>query len=567
MNARFDPQPKVVISPVRDASREADETWYRLYIQVPSAFTVPAALTKFAPSPKVAGLPPGNWSAVSVLAQYKIEKDANPDAPSEIFYYEIVADYDVFAIAPSINDVEMHFRARGSRGRGEVHEKTKEPISPKQDNPARFFHTFSPTRGLISEFESEVRVSLNQSGTGVGWLTTVFAGVAETVLHGCEVNNYFFTETFGDLILAPPTIWRDKVQQKGASVDSKECLQFRFSTDSFLNCLAGVVNQPAKTATIEGKTGEWPIWNAPNTQIGRHWLLQPNLQWAAPEFKGNGLEALDNFFARELKIILQNGYSSPELLLYYGGLYRYLFLEFGKAYDHLISHIDSKAKVDESIEQKQKLTTKLNGIRGRLVQALDCVIRHANLQRAARADQGRRLGIYAAALRAADTDLVSEFDGEYALTRYVEDREDLWVAWLLPRRIKQRPNIAADMKTSLKRLSPFAALPDSEQAKLIDKAAAQLASSTELIGESEKLDESREFSVNRRRERYYPILLLWRKELDLITKWTGSLNPHFGHKELCATLQNQRHSLLSYSQVRKALNRPHSAPLRKAAKP
>ncbi len=319
------------------------------------------------------------WRALSILGQAKVPLDERGrlakdrrEKPAEVpqdewerqtrqqvSYYEIVADYDVFCIAPSL--AAIYGKVSGA------HQKSRA-------NLAKCFPRFTSDQGLVTDFEQEVKANFNQSMSGPDWLRRLYTGVAESMLHGCEVNNLFYTEAFDELIFVLPHAWQIAQGEGGAARDSDQCPRFRFSTSAYLELLgARTWNTPAVT---RGPFA-WPEWEEHNSVLPAYWLPHLNLMWgtrvdeedsqAKPLLMDLEVRGKSGSPERPLRwsdrVLIQKylrGLLEPVCdvsdgqgigmeaarLWYYAGVYRSIYLELGKYYDYMIHAIgDASAGV------------------------------------------------------------------------------------------------------------------------------------------------------------------------------------------------------------------------------
>jgi hypothetical protein len=489
--------------------KQADQEYYRLYLKRPKGMPAIDAQQEQAFAPKLtplpAGVPQGDWAGVSVLAQFKLAPGDQATNPKKIFFYEIVADYDLFAIAPSLADFSA--TVRGSSGRSQT------PLT-------NFFPKFSPDRGLISEYERRVRTSLNQSLSQAGWLNQLYEGVAEAVLHGCEVNNYFYTEAHDELLLIVP----------GVHPDVDECARFRFSTGDYIQLYRQSIDM--KAAAVNGQT--WPEWKYGNCTLAKQWLPHLNLAWM------DSLGALGSLLESEL-----SRPSSPEMLLYYGGVYRYLFLELGKWFDQKAHHLDlskpAAPKEGETLSQRsaaatnveaiQKDAMKLTEFRKKLKEALDLIYECSLKQRAATISANNRQA-YVEALRTADGLRVTRNDAKNALVSYAKHSgSEIWESWI---RTPRHTDLPSTLQVTL--AATFRS--ESEATAAVEK-----------IGKLQNIEQGKEQEaepedrpMQRRRERYNVVLRLWQEEMNWVLEAAERHKKGFGHQALCKSLGRQEQS-------------------------
>lgn len=340
------------------------------------------------------GQPNTEWRALSVLGQAKVPLDERNRATGQhVSYYEIIADYDVFCIAPPL--ISVYGMVSGIHGRSQV-------------NLQKYFPHFTSDQGLVTDFERDVKTAINQSAAGTGWRERVYTGVAESMLHGCEVNNIFYTEAFDDLIFVVPHAWQRVTSDGGAVRDSDECPRFRFSTGAYLDLLrTRTLSTPAATRGAFN----WPEWREANSEVPTYWLPHLNLMWGARVDAGDaqaqallfdtdvrrdpGSPELDLTARGDWTLIKK--YLRPMLtpahdlgnarglgmeatrLWYYAGLYRTIFLELGKYYDysiHAIENASAGMSAADVLARKEAAQAKLLRARSVLRAAL-ALIREA----------------------------------------------------------------------------------------------------------------------------------------------------------------------------------------------
>lgn len=507
-----DAQPALPFSLAVDQAAPQD-AYFRLYAQPPKEAEPDDQQKRFARKlEKIPeGAPAGDWLAVSILAQFKIDKGDDPANPKAIFYYEIVADYDVFSISPPIDEVVAKVRAAGA--------STREPLDS-------YFPKFSAIRGLISEYERDVRVSMNQAMKGNNWLNTIADGITETVLHGCEVNNYFYPQPFGDLILVAPGVI-DLPSPRSGAPDPTACPRFRFSSQAYLDLLSGKIDLPA--IELNGQT--WPAWKA-NSAMARHWLVNQNLMWdGSVERLGALLES-----AREEPLDMQT-----VRLWYFGGMYRYTFLEQGKAFDTLAGHL----RVDDH-DGREKYKSDLLRMRTLLKAAIDVIVNYANRLRATAAGQGSYAQSFALALHQVDAGRVSSSDAETSLKKYLGKKEELWETWLrMPRAVKLTEAVTEEAAEAMK-TSPLPP-PPMVMAKIL-QGLHEHAELSSLTQDDQELGLTK--AARRRLERIAIILRLWQLEMARVLEATASKQGDYGHDRLTADLT--RNAMIPH--------RPASAP-------
>jgi hypothetical protein len=489
--------------------KQANQEYYRLYLNRPKGMPAIDAQQEQAFAPKLtplpAGLPEGDWIGVSVLAQFKLAPGDQATNPKEIFFYEIVADYDLFAIAPSLADFSA--TVRGSSGRSQT------PLT-------NFFPKFSPDRGLISEYERRVRTSLNQSLSQAGWLNRLYEGVAEAVLHGCEVNNYFYTEAHDELLLIVP----------GVHPDIDECARFRFSTGDYIQLYRQFIDMGA--VTVSGQT--WPKWKYENCNLAKQWLPHLNMAWEG------SLDALGRLLESEL-----SRPSSPEMLLYYGGVYRYLFLELGKWFDQKAHHLDQskpaapkegetlpkRSAAATNVEAIQKDAMKLKEFREKLKTALDLIYQCSLEQRATTISANNWLA-YVEALRTADGLRVTRNDAKSALVCYAKERKpsdsETWESWI---RTPRHTDLPSTLQLTLE-----ATFQSESEAK---EAVKRIGKLQKLGQAAEQETEPEDRPMQRRRERYNLVLRLWQEEMSWVLEVAEGYKKGFGHRALCESLRPQ----------------------------
>jgi hypothetical protein len=130
-------------------------------------------------------LPSPSYRLASVLAQGK------PQSDGTVTYYEIVADYDLFCICPSVDLLP-----------------SPRDLSTLPDL-TEFLPSFQEGMGLVSPFEQKVKQELNRVmhrlANPDAPESADAQGATEVVLHGAEVNNYLYVQDFDSLICILPT--------------------------------------------------------------------------------------------------------------------------------------------------------------------------------------------------------------------------------------------------------------------------------------------------------------------------------------------------------------------------
>ncbi|MBK9055322.1 MAG: hypothetical protein IPL78_31810 [Chloroflexi bacterium] len=208
-----------------------------------------------------AAAPAGTWRALHVLAQGKKMTDGT------ISYYEIVADFDIFCICPSLKAITT---ALGHKFQTDWEQRLsyyQPQVLMRGDDQA-----LKTERGMISPFEEAVRKAINRAlskesdDQASSAMATSSGSGPRFALHGCEVNNYFYTEKFGRLIFIRPD-------------GMEENRRFTFSTDNFVNMASRPqFTEPALNVKI--RAGQWRLPGKEfNSTIGEHYLFQYNLQW------------------------------------------------------------------------------------------------------------------------------------------------------------------------------------------------------------------------------------------------------------------------------------------------
>lgn len=190
-----------------------------------------------------------------------------------IKYYEIMADYDVFCMCVSLKALQETVRQQGGAiqdvlaGYFPSFEGKREASSQMSLGPR-----IKSTRGMISVVEEDIRKEINGVFEDAQALETEQEVDSQNlprrpkresgprfVLHGCEVNNYFYTERLSDLIMVLP----DRTQA-GTS-------RFRISSTTFIELATGHVNAPQphdRTAPLKGVYA-----------ISLHYLFIFNMNW------------------------------------------------------------------------------------------------------------------------------------------------------------------------------------------------------------------------------------------------------------------------------------------------
>lgn len=225
--------------------------------------------------------PAGTWRIMPVLAQAKLQGN-------QIAYYEIVADFDVFAICPSIKSLEDALRGENANWEEVLRRYYPQVITKIRDGAEKQ----KRERGVLSLFEEDIRKQINiallkalqkpdttateaipeasssgaSSSSSVALPLEVESG-PRFALHGCEVNNYFYTEKFDRLIFIRPD-----------GLDGNR--RFTFSADSFVNMACGrdVAEDQLNIKTLVG-SGTLQRFTYNNPALSNHYLFQYNLQW------------------------------------------------------------------------------------------------------------------------------------------------------------------------------------------------------------------------------------------------------------------------------------------------
>lgn len=226
-----------------------------------------------------AALAPGRWRQMAVLAQARL-------SGPKIAYHEIVADFDIFCICPSIASIEAQLAAPGADWKAIMGR-----YAPRV--PSRIKQGIAEgnlERGVLSVFEEELRTAMNLAlitcgaadgeGAAPGAERAPSRSVASEaeidptpagprfVLHGCEVNNYFHTETLDRLIFIRPDGWESN-------------RRITFLAENFINMAdRSLIREPALNISTPLGVGQVAAVRFDKPKLSDHFLFQLNLQWS-----------------------------------------------------------------------------------------------------------------------------------------------------------------------------------------------------------------------------------------------------------------------------------------------